>query len=358
MAEESSSSLIIDTGSWLTKAGLSTDDYPKIVTPSVVGRDPNTGLSYYGREAIEKQSELAIEPLLNHGRPLDWQLLENFWQFISSKELELDLTDKAVLTNYYSNTSKFVKERTVQIFFESFNVPFYYTASNALLTLYSSGRVNGLVVDSGDQVTSVMPIFEGCPMTFSQVSTSTGGSDITSYLASALNTDINMARDIKEKYCRVSLDYEKELEEQKADTTAEKLLLPDNREINVKEWNIRAAEGIFNTEVIGRSGPGLHELVQEALLKSDYDYRREFMGNVIISGGNTNFPNLYERLQRELGAILPSINKVKCYNLPDKVNSVWLGGAIVSSLGTFQPLLISRSEYDETGPSIVHRKCI
>ena len=50
--------------------------------------------------------------------------------------------------------------------------------------------------------------------------------------------------------------------------------------------------------------------------------------------------------------------KVKCYNLPDKINSVWFGGAIVSSLGTFQPLLVSRSEYDEIGPSIVNRKCI
>ena len=358
MADENTSSLVIDTGSWLTKAGLSNDDYPRIVTPSVMGRDANTNLSYYGKEALEKQNEFTIEPLLTNGKPNDWQALESFWQFVCFKELELDLPDRSVLTNYYPNTSKFVKERTIQIFFESFNVPFYFAASNALLTLYSSGRVNGLVIDSGDQVTSIMPIYEGCPMPFGQVTMSIGGNDITSYLAATLNTDTSSARDIKEKYCRISMEYEKELAEQKNESQPEKLLLPDNREIDVRDWNIRAAESIFNPEVIDESRPGLTSLVMDSLMKTDHDYRKEFMSNVIISGGNTNFPLLHERLQRELGAVLPSFMKVKCYNLPDKINSVWFGGAIVSSLGTFQPLLISRSEYDEIGPSIVNRKCI
>ena len=358
MAEETSNSLVIDTGSWLTKAGLSSDDYPRVVTPTIIGKDNTTNLSYYGKEALEKQSDIAIEPLLAHGRPLDWQMLENFWQFISVKELELDLPEKAVLTNHYSNTSKFIKERTIQIFFESFNVPFYYTASNSLLTLYSSGRVNGLVVDSGDQVTSIMPIYEGCPMTFGQVTVPNGGSDLTAYLASTLGTDTNNARDIKEKYCHISLEYEKDLAEHQKESQPEKLLLPDNREIDVKEWNIRTPEGIFNPELINRPGPGLQDLICESLSKTDFDYRKEFMSNIILSGGNTNFSSFNERIQRELSTLLPSIMKVKCYNLPDKINSVWFGGAIVSSLGTFQPLLISRNEYDEVGPSIVHRKCL
>lgn len=60
MAEKYTCSLIIDTGSWLTKAGLSNDDFPNIVTPSIVGKDYNTNLSYYGKEALEKQSELTM----------------------------------------------------------------------------------------------------------------------------------------------------------------------------------------------------------------------------------------------------------------------------------------------------------
>ena len=36
---------------------------------------------------------------------------------------------------------------------------------------------------------------------------------------------------------------------------------------------------------------------------------------------------------------------------------VWIGGSILSSLSTFQQMWISKQEYDESGPSIVHRKC-
>ena len=37
--------------------------------------------------------------------------------------------------------------------------------------------------------------------------------------------------------------------------------------------------------------------------------------------------------------------------------SVWIGGSILASLSTFQQMWISKQEYDECGPSIVHRKC-
>ena len=37
--------------------------------------------------------------------------------------------------------------------------------------------------------------------------------------------------------------------------------------------------------------------------------------------------------------------------------SVWIGGSILASLSTFQQMWISKQEYDESGPSIVHRKC-
>ncbi len=40
---------------------------------------------------------------------------------------------------------------------------------------------------------------------------------------------------------------------------------------------------------------------------------------------------------------------------PERKYSVWIGGSILSSLSTFQQMWIAKSEYDESGPSIVHR---
>ncbi len=41
----------------------------------------------------------------------------------------------------------------------------------------------------------------------------------------------------------------------------------------------------------------------------------------------------------------------------DRKYSVWIGGSILSSLSTFQSMWITKAEYDESGPQIVHRKC-
>jgi actin-related protein len=49
--------------------------------------------------------------------------------------------------------------------------------------------------------------------------------------------------------------------------------------------------------------------------------------------------------------------KIKIIAPPERKYSVWIGGSILSSLSTFQQMWIRKSEYDESGPSIVHRKC-
>jgi len=48
-----------------------------------------------------------------------------------------------------------------EIMFDTFNVPSFYLASSSVLSLYSSGRMTGLVIDSGDGLTASVPIYEG-----------------------------------------------------------------------------------------------------------------------------------------------------------------------------------------------------
>lgn len=76
-----------------------------------------------------------------------------------------------------------------------------------------------------------------------------------------------------------------------------------------------------------------------------------------MSGGTTMFPGIPERLSKELTNLAPSTMKIKVVAPPERKFSVWIGGSILSSLSTFQAMWITRSEYDESGPTIVHRKC-
>jgi actin len=41
-------------------------------------------------------------------------------------------------------------EKMIQLMFETFNVPSFYVSIQAVLALYSSGRITGIVFDAGD----------------------------------------------------------------------------------------------------------------------------------------------------------------------------------------------------------------
>jgi len=92
-------------------------------------------------------------------------------------------------------------------------------------------------------------------------------------------------------------------------------------------------------------------------MKCDVDVRKDLYANIVMSGGTTMFGGIAERLNKEVVALAPSSMKIKVIAPPERKYSVWIGGSILSSLSTFQTMWITKAEYDESGPSIVHRKC-
>ena len=98
----------------------------------------------------------------------------------------------------------------------------------------------------------------------------------------------------------------------------------------------------------------LQKLVHNSLTQIlDIDLRKELSSNIIVTGGASLFPNLDKRLSAELSKVLPSSNKYKVIASKNSVEnrySAWIGGSILSSLGSFQQLWLSKKEYEECGP--------
>lgn len=69
------------------------------------------------------------------------------------------------------------------------------------------------------------------------------------------------------------------------------------------------------------------------------------------------FPGIAERLESELKALAPQKINVKVVANPHRRYIVWMGASILSQLSSFGSMLISKAEYDELGPAIVHSKC-
>ena len=256
------------------------------------------------------------------------------------------------------------REKMTQIMFETFNTPAMFVAVQAVLALYATGCTTGVVFDSGDDVSYSVPAYEGFALPHAILRLDVAGRDITDYLMKCLNehghcfttsAEREIIRDIKERLCYVALDYEKELRNYESNSIHENYKLPDGKVITIGPERFQCAEPLFKPSLLGVDSVGISQTIYNSIVKCDLDIQHELFANIVFSGGNTLYPCITERVQREVEGLAEPQTRVNVYAPDNRKYLVWSGGSILASLSVFQQMWVTKEEYEETGPSIISK---
>lgn len=388
MSLPSNKVVVCDNGTGFVKCGFAGSNFPTAIFPSLVGRPllraeekiDNVQLKdiMVGDEAAKLRMMLQITYPLDNGIVRNWDDMEHVWNYTFNEKLKVNPNECKIMLTEAPMNPQMNRKKMIQVMFEKYGFNSVYISIQAVLTLYAQGLLTGVVVDSGDGVTHIVPVYEGFSLPHLTRRLDVAGRDVTRYLIKLMllrgyafnrTADFETVRQIKEKLCYVG--YDLELEKRLADQTTvlvEKYTLPDGRVISVGGERFEAPEVLFEPHLIDIEGPGMGEMLFECINKADMDTRSEFYNHIVLSGGSTMYPGLPSRLEKEvrkyyfervLRGNKAAMAKFKCRieDPPRRKHMVFLGGAVLAEImKDKQHFWMNKEEYAEMGDEVL-RKC-
>ncbi|XP_026673402.1 actin-related protein 2 isoform X3 [Ceratina calcarata] len=331
-----------------------------------------------GDEASKLRSMLEISYPMQNGIVRNWDDMCHVWDYtfgpekmnINPRECKILLTEPPM--NPITN-----REKMIEVMFEKYGFAGTYIAIQAVLTLYAQGLISGVVVDSGDGVTHICPVFEEYALPHLTRRLDIAGRDITMYLIKLLllrgyafnhSADFETVRMLKEKLCYIGYNIETE-DKLALETTVlvESYTLPDGRVIKVGGERFAAPEALFQPHLINVEAQGIAELVFSTIQAADIDIRSELYKHIVLSGGSTMYPGLPSRLEREIKQLYlqrvlkndtSKLNKfkLKIEDSPRRKDMVFMGGAVLAEITKDrESVWIMREEYEEKGLSVLKK---
>jgi len=382
--------LVVDNGTGFVKCGYAGANFPTSTFPSMVGRPilrseekvvQNIEIKdiMVGQEVQDLRNMLNVSYPMEHGVIKNWEEMYHVWDH-TFKVLKADPKDCKILLTEAPGNQRSNREKMIKTMFEHYNFQATYVGVQAVLVLYAQGLLTGVVVDSGDGVTHIIPVFEGFALAQQIKRLDFAGRDVTAHLNDLLQrrgyafnrtADFDTVRQIKEKLCFVGYDIEQE-KRLATETTVlvESYTLPDGRVIKVGAERFEAPEALFNPSLAKDLEPvGVSDQLFAAIQEAPIDLRTDFYQHIVLSGGSTMYPGLPSRLERDLKNLLMAKVfkgdekrfkklKLRIEDPPRRKHMVFLGGAYLAEvMKNKEAFWITNKEYKENGIDHCLKKC-
>lgn len=380
--------VVCDNGTGFVKCGYAGSNFPAHIFPSLVGRpiiraanridDIEVKDLMVGDEASKLRSMLEVSYPMDNGMVRNWEDMMHVWDYTFGPEkLNLEPENcKILLTEPPMNPTR-NREKMIEVMFEKYGFDSAYIAIQAVLTLYAQGLLTGVVVDSGDGVTHICPVYEGFALPHLTRRLDIAGRDITRYLIKLLllrgyafnhTADFETVRIMKEKLCYVGYDIQTEQKlAQETTFLVESYTLPDGRVIKVGGERFEASEALFQPHLINVEGQGIAELLFSSIQAADMDIRPDLYKHIVLSGGSTMYPGLPSRLEREIKQLYLervlkgdtdrlSKFKIRIEDPPRRKDMVFIGGAVLADvMKDREDFWMSKAEYEEKGIDVLKK---
>ena len=139
--------------------------------------------------------------------------------------------------------------------------------------------------------------------------------------------------------------------------------LPDGTNVELGNERFKIPEILISNNERLENGvigfQGIPQMVYDSVTKCEMDIRKELFNNIVLAGGNTLFNGFNDKLQTKLFDLTNQNQKIKIVASNSSIErrfSAWIGGSILSSLASIQNSWMTKSDYEEHGPSLIERK--
>ena len=123
---------------------------------------------------------------MENGIVKKWDDMMHLWDYTFNEKLQIDPTGRKILLTEPPMNPLKNRERMCEVMFDRYNFGGVYVAIQAVLALYAQGLSSGVVVDSGDGVTHIVPVYESTVLNHLTRRLDVAGRDVTRNLIALL----------------------------------------------------------------------------------------------------------------------------------------------------------------------------